>query len=158
MSRRTLVPLIVSALVVLGSPAAFAQTLSIKTDLATLQAAADKGQSSAMSLIALKYHTGRDVPRDYTQAAAWYRRASDSGHGTSMFYLGTFYWSGRGVAKDLVEAYKWLDLSARFRPTQDARVQSAQACESLARVMSAAQLLEAKQREAAWQTAFIPKK
>jgi len=164
MSRRTLVAFF-AVITLLASSVASAQTLSIKTDVTTLRTAADAGNADAMFLMGLKYHGGQtkpynptQVPQDYVQASVWYRKASDFGHGTSMFYLGTFYWSGRGVAKDVVEAYKWLELSARYRPTQDDRVRSGQACESLARVMSAAQIQEAKQRAAAWQAAFIGKK
>jgi len=83
-------------------------------------------------------------------------QASDLGHVGEMFWLGTLYWSGRGVTKDLVEAYKWLYLSGQSAPEQS-RIRIAQTCESLARVMSAAQVAEAKQRAAAWQTAFIHK-
>ena len=158
MSRRTVVTLIAAAIMVLVSSAASAQTFNSRTDAPTLRRAADAGDVTAMFYLGMHYYrNGETKPQDYAQAAVWYRKASDSGDVSAMFWLGTLYWSGRGVTKDLVEAYKWLYLSGQSAPEQS-RVRIAQTCESLARVMSAAQVAEAKQRAAAWQRAFAQKK
>ena len=163
-SRRNLVAFITAAITALAPSVTSAQTFTSKTDVTTLRPAASAGNVDAMFYLGLKYHSGitkpqhsTQVPQDFAQAAAWYGRASALGHRGAMYFLGTFYWSGRGVTKDLVEAYKWLYLSGQSAPEQS-RVRSAQTCESLARVMSAAQVAEAKQRAADWQTASTHKK
>jgi TPR repeat protein len=55
---------------------------------------------------------GIAVNRDFTAAAACYRRAAELGHALGEYRLGKMYAEGRGVAKDPDEARKWLDLAA----------------------------------------------
>jgi TPR repeat protein len=55
---------------------------------------------------------GIAVNRDFTAAAACYRRAAELGHAQGEYRLGLMYAEGRGVAKDSGEARKWLDLAA----------------------------------------------
>ena len=124
-----------------------------KTDVRALQAAAEAGQPEAMYQLATNYESGRDFPKDDTQAAAWYRKAGDLGHSPSMLSLGVLYWEGRGVQKDFVEAYKWLDLSSKHG-FKDDRLRAATERDALARAMSSGMILEANRREAAWHAAF----
>jgi hypothetical protein len=124
-----------------------------KTDLRTLQLAAEAGQPEAMYQLAMKYENGRDLPKNDAQAAVWYRKASDSGHGASMFYLGGLYAAGRGVPKDLTEAYKWLDLSSKHG-FKDEKLRAAGARDALARSMSSGMINDARNREVEWHTAF----
>ena len=63
------------------------------------------------------------------------------------------YWAGRGTSQDFVEAYKWLDLASAHASGADA-TENASACHSLARVMSAEQVAEARKRARDWKAAY----
>jgi len=115
--------------------------------------AADLGNDDAMLQLGFLHENGKDVPQSDEQAVSWFRKAVDSGNESAMFHLGVMYWSGRGVTQDLVEAYKWLDL-ASARATGESAVQNASARDSLARVLSAAQVSEARRRAQEWQAAY----
>ena len=43
---------------------------------------------------------GLGVPRDQTQAAAWYSKAADQGHPVAQYNLGVIYERGQGVTQD----------------------------------------------------------
>ncbi len=53
------------------------------------------------------YWSGRGVPRDYAEAANWYRRAAERGHRRAQFNIGCCYYHGHGVAQDYAEAVAW---------------------------------------------------
>jgi Trypsin-like peptidase domain/Sel1 repeat len=53
------------------------------------------------------YQKGRGVPRDYVQAAAWYRKAAEQGESLAQDNLGRAYMDGRGVPQDYVQAAAW---------------------------------------------------
>ena len=48
-----------------------------------------------------RYEIGRGVPRDFEEAAKWYRQAADQEDATAQFNLGTMYYYGRGVRSGL---------------------------------------------------------
>ena len=73
---------------------------------------AAEGLADAQAVMGRLSQDGRGVPRDYTEAARWYKAAAGQGHIESQFSLGTMYRYGVGVARDLVEAYAWLALAA----------------------------------------------
>jgi TPR repeat protein len=52
------------------------------------------------------------VPKDFAEAAKWYRKAADQGDSSAQFKLGNMYNEGRGVPQDFVLAYLWLNLAA----------------------------------------------
>lgn len=56
----------------------------------------------------LRYANGTGVPRDYREAAIWYRLAAEAGHAQAQRNLGFLYGAGKGVPKDYSEAAKWL--------------------------------------------------
>ena len=58
------------------------------------------------------YATGRGVPEDLAEAAAWYHKAAEQGHVSAQFNLGAMYATGRGVPEDLAEAAAWFRLAA----------------------------------------------
>lgn len=62
--------------------------------------------------IALMYYIGMGVPKDYVQAAKWYRLAADQGEASAQLSLGTMYSLGEGVSRDYVESAKWSGLAA----------------------------------------------
>jgi uncharacterized protein len=55
---------------------------------------------------------GLGVPRDQTQAAAWYSKAADQGHPVAQYNLGVIYERGQGVTQDYARADVWFNLVA----------------------------------------------
>src|SRR3954465_3399863 len=85
---------------------------------------AEQGDPAAQSYLGFMFETGRGVPRNYTEAAMWYRRAAEQGDSLAQYSLGLLYDRGQGVPQDIVEANKWLTLSAAAAPrrAREARV------------------------------------
>jgi len=48
-----------------------------------------------------------DVPKDYSEAAKWFRKSAEQGFAKAQFSLGMCYENGLGVSKDISEAIKW---------------------------------------------------
>ena len=57
--------------------------------------------------LGLMYVDGRGVPKDETQAVAWFRKSADQGDADAQANLGLMYKSGRGVPKDEAQAVPW---------------------------------------------------
>jgi uncharacterized protein len=51
------------------------------------------------------------IPKDFGQAAKWYRKAADQGNALAQNHLGSLYAEGNGVPQDYAEAYFWLSLA-----------------------------------------------
>ncbi len=47
------------------------------------------------------------APKDYKEAAKWYRKAAEQGDADAQFRLGVMYHEGEGVSQDYTEAAKW---------------------------------------------------
>ena len=58
------------------------------------------------------YRKGKLVPRNYAEAAKWYRLAAEQGDAHAQFNLGASYTAGRGVPQNDAEAVKWYRLAA----------------------------------------------
>ncbi len=58
------------------------------------------------------YHNGQGVPKDYQEAAKWYRQAAEQGDAEAQFNLGEMYHRGQGVPEDDGEAIRWYLLAA----------------------------------------------
>lgn len=73
---------------------------------------AEQGEARAEDqlgwLLALNPAAG--APRDYAEAAKWFRKAADQDYPDAQINLGLLYYKGLGVPKDPVEAYYWLAL------------------------------------------------
>ena len=63
--------------------------------------------AEAQILIAGMYFNGRGVPRDYAEAAKWYRKAAEQGAANAQFNLGLMYRIGQGIPQDDAKAVKW---------------------------------------------------
>jgi len=50
------------------------------------------------------YQFGEGVPKDFSEAARWYRKAADQGDAKAQVDLGYLYNHGSGVPEDLGEA------------------------------------------------------
>ena len=55
----------------------------------------------------VSYENGLGVPRDFGQAAKWYRLAAEQGYAAAQFRLGVSYDLGQGVVQNYGEAIKW---------------------------------------------------
>ena len=84
--------LIIAAAAALFSAAAFAQP---GTDLASLEAAAQRGDANALYTLAEKYRRGDEIARDIQKSNAFYCKAAARGNVDALFELGRIYASGR---------------------------------------------------------------
>jgi TPR repeat protein len=73
---------------------------------------AKKGDPAAQTSAGSMYLSGQYVPRDYVEAAKWFRKAADQGNAEAQHYLGSMYRNGEGVQQDYTEAIKWLRKAA----------------------------------------------
>ena len=115
--------------------------------------AADQGWAGAQSNLGAMYRNGEGVPQDYVEALRLYRLAADQGNVFGQHNLGYMYTNGVGVPQDYVEAHKWANLAAA-RATGDDREQIAEFLDSLAKLMTPAQLAEAQRLAKDWQAVF----
>ena len=76
---------------------------------------AEEGDEEAQNNLALMYHSGKGVPKNYKKAAKWFRKAAKQGHEMAQFYLGEMYHSGEGVPENYKKAAKWYHKSAEGR-------------------------------------------
>ncbi|MBO6783709.1 MAG: sel1 repeat family protein [Alphaproteobacteria bacterium] len=70
------------------------------------------GNPTAQFLLAIKYETGTDVPRDLARAADLYEKAARQGHADAQFKIATFLETGSGVARDDDAARTWYRAAA----------------------------------------------
>ena len=71
------------------------------------QTLAENGSATAQYNLGYCYYTGREVNKDYEQAAYWYTKAAEQGHEKAQYYLGTSYLNGLGVSQDDEKAMHW---------------------------------------------------
>jgi hypothetical protein len=70
---------------------------------------AEAGDANEQFHLGLHYEQGQfGLPKDYFEAAKWYRKAAEQGHAGAQLYLGVFLCN---VKQEGVEAYKWLELA-----------------------------------------------
>jgi TPR repeat protein len=68
---------------------------------------AQNGDAETQYQQGLKYATAEGPARDYTQAAAWYRKAAEQNHGLAQLNLGQMFASGQGVDRDATQSLFW---------------------------------------------------
>jgi hypothetical protein len=110
--RLTLVMLFASAL----TPG-FTQTLRIQYPGidAALLARANAGDAASQILVGDSYKTGKVVEKDYTQAAAWYRKAGDQGRTEALIRLAVLYRDGaEGFPRDMEQSAAWYRKAAEL--------------------------------------------
>ena len=83
------------------------------TAMRLLRPLADQGDASAQFGLGLMYVTGRGVPQDDAQGAAWYRKAAEQGDATAQLDLGSMYFKGQGVPQDYAQAVAWYRKAAQ---------------------------------------------
>lgn len=114
-----------------------------------IRRSAEEGDAVAQDHLGHMYEGGHGVPQDYAEAIRWYRQAANQEDATAQSLLGAMYIFGTGVPKDYVEAHMWLGLAAS-RARGDDQKKFADARESLARLMTAAQIAEAQRLARDW--------
>ena len=62
---------------------------------------------NAQGNLGFAYENGRGVPKDYAEAARWYRRVADQGVSWAQTRLGEMYEYGHVGPVDYVEATRW---------------------------------------------------
>lgn len=82
------------------------------------RARAEAGDASAMEVLGNRYLAGiNGAPKDWAEAAKWYRKAADAGSTSAMRQMGLLYERGWGVPKDVAEAQRWY-AKAKAAPDQ----------------------------------------
>ena len=99
--------------------------------VAEIEALAKEGDPRAAYDLATLYARGDEIPRDFFQAARWFRKAADQGIAGAQYNLGVLYQQGVGVEQNMGEAVRlYLLLPSRairppnttpVRPTPRAR-------------------------------------
>jgi TPR repeat protein len=110
---------------------------------------AEQGDPAAQTYLGFMFETGRGVPRNYTEAAMWYRRAAEQGDSLAQYSLGLLYDKGQGVPQDIVEANKWLNLSTAAAPRR-AREARARIRDSVTTKMTRGEIARARLRALEW--------
>jgi uncharacterized protein len=110
---------------------------------------AEQGDPAAQRYLGFMFETGRGVPRNYTEAAMWYRRAAEQGDSLAQYSLGLLYDKGQGVPQDIVEANKWLNLSTAAAP-RGAREARARLRDAVTTKMTRGEIARARLRALEW--------
>jgi hypothetical protein len=89
-----------------------AQDAAAALNQATL-AKAKAGDAASEFLVAIEYQKGDIVPRDFGQAAAWYRKAAEQGYAPAQYKLALLYQQKQsGIPQDDAQAAAWLRKAA----------------------------------------------
>jgi hypothetical protein len=110
---------------------------------------AEQGDPAAQTYLGFMFETGRGVPKNYTEAAMWYRRAAEQGDSLAQYSLGLLYDKGQGVPQDIVEANKWLNLSTAASPRR-AREVRARIRDAVTTKMTRGEIARARLRALEW--------
>jgi hypothetical protein len=133
----------------------YAEGLGVEQDDVTaflwFQRAANQGDAAAQYNVGASYAAGAGIAKSDVDAAKWFRRAADQGMVFAQLNLGLLYAAGNGVPQDDVEAFKWLELAFAGLPPGGPRMDVARAMTDVSAKMTRDQLIEAKQRQRAWQ-------
>ena len=68
---------------------------------------AEQGDPWYQTEMALFYHNGQGVPKNYNEALSWYRKAALQGFAKAQTNLGVMYAEGQGVQQNFAEAMSW---------------------------------------------------
>jgi TPR repeat protein len=89
------------------APTAQPQNTFTADELGALQQKAEKGDAAAQSSQGSGDDSGRGVPKDRSQAAAWYRKAAEQGDAKAQFNLGLMYRYGPSYSPGLE---RWVEV------------------------------------------------
>jgi TPR repeat protein len=81
--------------------------------MADVRSQAAAGNLYAQDIIGFAYSRGwGSMPKNYAQAASWFRKAADHGFAEAQYNLGLVYTHGQGVPQDYVQAATWFRKAA----------------------------------------------
>lgn len=81
-------------------------------ELQDLRQRAEAGDRLAQYDLGETYYTGAGVPRDFAEAAKWFRLSAENGYVKAQATLGMLYAAGQGVDRDYTEALRWIGRAA----------------------------------------------
>ena len=114
--------------------------------------AAEQGNMFAQNVLGTHYARGIGVSEDDAEAVQWYLLAAEQGHLGAQEFLGAKYWIGKGVPQDYVQSHMWLNLAAS-RLTGEDLEKAVEARDSVAQMMTPAQIAEAQRLAREWEVA-----
>jgi len=79
--------------------------------LAAWRPLAERGDPRAQESVGYLYYSGRGVPRDTRQAAAYFYRAADQGEPTAQLFLAYMHFNSIGVPQNSPLAMMWAELA-----------------------------------------------
>ncbi len=83
------------------------------TTIASLEAAAVRGDAKSQLMLALRYAEGRGVDKDDAKALSLVTKAAQQGYVVAEYRLGAIFERGVGVPKDLAQARTWYERAAK---------------------------------------------
>ncbi len=75
---------------------------------------AESGDSAAQAKLALKYHNGKDVEKDYDMAYHWFHEAAEQDSGLAKYGIATMFEYGTGRPASMEDAMYWYTEASRF--------------------------------------------
>lgn len=97
---------LIIVVLLLSHPPALAIDIEETRDLA------ESGDAWYQTELALMYHRGQGVNKNYEEAVRWYRLAAEQGFSKAQANLGVMYGEGHGVVQDYTEAARWFRMAA----------------------------------------------
>lgn len=87
--------------------------------LEVLKKYAENGDVGAMNTLGFIYVTGKNTPKNNTEAIKWFEKAAYQGEYQSMNSLAIMHQVGDGVPSNLAKAWAWYSLAAIFIQKED---------------------------------------
>ena len=132
-----------------GLGVAYVQGTGVAQDLVEavrwFRRAAEQGHAGAQARLGMAYFQGTGVPQDFAEAVRLVRLAAQQGNVQGQAALGAAYFTGAGVLQDYVSAHMWLNLA-----TAGGHENSREVRDSVAELMTRAQIAEAQRRAREW--------
>jgi hypothetical protein len=109
--------------------------------------------------LAVMYHEGRGVLKDWKEAAKWFELAAERGYPEAQFNIGWMYYVPEGVEENFVKSYVWMNLARQSAMKTESVVvdpensivnKAKKTSEEIAKKMTPAQLAEADRLLKGW--------
>jgi uncharacterized protein len=149
-SIKVLIGASIFAIAGLGSAIAGSDASRESEAARTYYRAAVQGSAEAQANLGALYAAGNGVQQSDAAAFQWLKRAAEQGHGKAQLMLGEIWANGAGVPKNDLFAYKWAYLAEVNATDSETRNKAASLLDRLARGMSNAQIVDARQRATEW--------
>ena len=147
------IPAVCVAFVLLGTSWTDTAAQTTAEEVVATRQLAEQGDAQAQADLGVMFSAGQGVPQDDVEAIRWYRLAADQGQARAQFRLSLHYAVGQGVPQDYVEAHKWANLAASRATFVDQKIYTEER-DFRAKLITPAELAEAKRRASEWHAAF----